>query len=159
MTSAIFRLMSRVVLALVFLLGGASAGAQQGRSSDPKAFVLEAGSGSLGSLVGRGLIGLSNKCGVEDLACILLKVGAGGALGAVGATIGTSLAARSMNSPRSVAGAALGAVVGTGVGLGFHWLLNRSSDRNLGDKIVVPIFVVSQGIFAALGSRALGSRR
>jgi hypothetical protein len=64
-----------------------------------------------------------------------------------------------MHSPRSAGGAALGAVVGTGVGLGVHWLLNSNSDRNLGDKIVVPIFVLSQGVFATLGSRALARER
>ena len=29
--------------------------------------------------------------------------------------------------------------------------------RNLGDAVTVPIFVVSQGVFAALGSRLLGA--
>jgi hypothetical protein len=33
-----------------------------------------------------------------------------------------------------------GAVIGTGIGLGIHYLLNRESDRNLGDMITIPIF-------------------
>jgi hypothetical protein len=136
----------------------AAAQSSERRITDPKAFAIEAFSGSLGSLFGIGVVGLVSDCGVEDLGCLILSVGAGGVMGAVGATIGTSLAARATNSPRSITGAALGAVVGTGVGLGVHYLLNRMSDRNFDDAAaVVPIFVLSQGIVSALGSRLLGS--
>jgi len=127
------------------------------RITDPKAFAIEAFGGSFGSLVGIGVVGLVSDCDVEDLGCLILSVGAGGMMGAVGATIGTSLAARATNSPRSIPGAALGAVVGTGVGLGVHYLLNRATDRNFDDAAaVVPIFVLSQGIGSAIGSRLLG---
>jgi len=119
----------------------------------------EALGGSLGSLAGIAVVGLSAGCGHENLECVILRVGAGGAVGAVGATVGTELAARYTGSKRSVLGAALGAVVGTGVGLGIHALLNQNSDRNLGDPIVVPIFVIAQGAFAAIGSRVLGGAR
>lgn len=159
-TATRLRGLGRVALACAALLAAEPARAQSAeRTADPKAFVLETLAGSVGSLVGIGIVGLASNCGVDDLRCILLTVGAGGALGAVGATIGTSLAARATRSPRSVGGAALGAVVGTGVGLGVHWILNKNSDRNLGDKIVVPIFVLSQGVFATLGSRAIGRAR
>ena len=123
------------------------------------AFLVEALGGSLGSLAGIAVVGLSAGCGHENLECVILRVGAGGAVGAVGATVGTELAARYTGSKRSVLGAALGAVVGTGVGLGIHALLNQNSDRNLGDPIVVPIFVIAQGAFAAIGSRVLGGAR
>lgn len=101
------------------------------------AFVLEALGGSVGALAGIAIVGLSSTCGHEDLGCVIRRVGAGGVAGAVGA--------------------ALGAVVGTGVGLGVHYLFNRDSDRNLGDGVVVPIFVISQGTLSALGSRILGA--
>jgi hypothetical protein len=117
--------------------------------------VVEALGGSVGSLLGVGAIALTS-CHGDDLGCSIIRVGAGGVAGAVGATIGTTLAARYTNSRRSVVGAALGAVVGTGVGLGVHYAFNRNSDRNLGDAVVVPIFVLSQGTFAAIGSRMLG---
>ena len=128
------------------------------RPPDPGAFVLESAAGALGSLAGIGLVAAASHCDVEDLGCILKTVGAGGLLGVVGATIGTTIAAKQTGAPRSVGGAALGAVVGTGAGLGLHWLLNRASDRNLGDWVVVPIFTITQGTFAALGSRVLGRR-
>ena len=122
------------------------------------AFVLEALGGSLGSLVGIGVVGLTSRCGVDDLACGITSVGVGGVLGVVGATVGTVVVARFLDSPRSAVGAVLGAVVGTGIGLGVHYILNNNSDRNLGDAVVVPIFVLSQGVLAAAGSR-LGARR
>jgi hypothetical protein len=128
------------------------------RPPDPGAFVIEAAGGALGSLAGIGVVAGVSDCDVEDLGCLLKTVGAGGLLGVVGATIGTTIAAKQTGAPRSVGGAALGAVVGTGAGLGVHWLLNRASDRNLGDWVVVPIFTITQGTFAGLGSRLFGGR-
>ena len=120
------------------------------------AFALETLGGIAGSLAGMGIVAVVSNCDVEDLACTLLTVGAGGALSAVGAAVGTTLVARQTGSHRSIGGALGGSVVGTGVGLGVHYILNRESDRNLGDKIVVPIFALAQGIFAAWGSRLAG---
>ena len=121
------------------------------------AFALEALGGIAGSLAGMGITAVVSNCDVEDLACTILTVGAGGALSAIGAAAGTTLVARQTGSRRSIPGALAGSVVGTGVGLGVHYLLNRESDRNLGDKVVVPIFAIAQGVFAAWGSR-LGGR-
>ena len=130
-----------------------AAGAAANSSS---AFALEALGGVAGSLAGMGLTAAASNCDVEDLACIILTVGAGGALSAIGAAAGTTLVARQTGSRRSIPGALAGSVVGTGVGLGVHYLLNRESDRNLGDKVVVPIFAIAQGVFAAWGSRLAG---
>jgi hypothetical protein len=148
---------SMLICGAAGLLAIPRAQAQGVRPDSRGAFALEALGGAAGSLVGFGIVGLTANCGVEDLACVITTVGAGGALGALGATIGTSMVARSTGSRRSVAGAAVGSLVGTGVGLGVHWVLNRNSDRNLGDKIVLPIFVISQGVFAAMGSRLVGA--
>lgn len=132
---------------------------QSPRYRDPAAFSIEAAAGSVGSLVGIALVGLSHECGIDDLGCLLMKVGASGATGAIGATFATYAAAGYTRSPRSIGGAALGAVVGTGVGLGLHWILNHASDRNFDDPYaVVPIFTLSQGILTAAGSRLLGQR-
>ena len=131
-----------------------SAGRQSKR--DPGAYLLEALGGTAGSFVGMGLVGLVSNCGVDDLVCLLKTVGAGGVAGVVGATVGVSLVARATGSRRSIAGAALGAVVGTGLGVLIHIGLDRGTDRNLDDVIVIPIFTVSQGTIAALGSRLLG---
>jgi hypothetical protein len=120
------------------------------------AFALEALAGSVGSLAGMAAVGFTSDCGVDDLACVIQAIGAGGALGVVGATLGATLTARATGSDYSVLGAVLGGLVGTAVGLGVHWLFNQNSDRNLGEYETIPLFAVSQGIFAAMGSRALG---
>jgi hypothetical protein len=164
MIANIFRSCRRALACAAFAIIASDANAQQrsgtaARQSDPAAFLLESLGGSVGSLIGIGAVGLSSRCGVDDLGCLILKVGAGGVLGAIGATIGASLAARYTGSPRSAFGAALGAVAGTGVGLGIHYVLNNSSDRNFDDPgVVVPIFIISQGTFAAIGSRLLGAK-
>jgi hypothetical protein len=139
--------------------GGIEISRSSGWGSAPNSFLIEAVGGSVGSLVGIGLVGLVSHCDVEDLGCIITSVGAGGLVGAICATAGATIAARQTGSNRSVAGAAIGSIVGTGVGLGVHYLLNSGSDRNLGDAIVIPIFVVSQGTLAALGSRLMGSNQ
>jgi len=118
-------------------------------------FVVEALGGSIGSLAGIGAVALT-RCVGDDLGCSIIRIGAGGVAGAAGATLGTTLAANYTKSRRSVVGAALGAVVGTGVGLGVHYAFNRNSDRNLDNALIVPLFVLSQGTFAAIGSRLLG---
>lgn len=130
----------------------------RGRQSkrDPGAYFLEALGGTAGSFIGMGLVGFVSNCGVDDLVCLLKTVGAGGVAGVVGATVGVSLVARATGSRRSIPGAVLGAVVGTGLGVLIHIGLDRGTERNLDDVIVIPIFTVSQGTIAALGSRLLG---
>lgn len=87
-----------------------------------------------------------------------MRAGASGATGAVGASIATYAAARYTGSPRSFGAALLGAIVGTGVGLGVHRLLNKGTDRNLDGWVVVPIFTFARGITSASGSRVLVRR-
>jgi hypothetical protein len=125
-------------------------------ANGPASLAVEALAGSFGSAIGMGIVALAADCGFDDLGCEILSVGAGGIAGIVGATIGTAIAARQTGSSHSVLGAALGATVGTGVGLGIHYIFNRGTNRNLGMPVVVPIFVISQGTVAALGSRLLG---
>ena len=114
---------------------------------------LEVLGGSLGSAAGIGAILLISDCGADDLECDIVSASVAGAAGVLGATVGTTLVARQTGAQHSVAGAALGAILGTAVGLGVHYLFNRNSDRNLDDAIVLPIFAISQGFFAAIGGR------
>jgi hypothetical protein len=123
------------------------------RQTPRSSFALEALGGSVGSAAGIGAVLLLSDCGADDLACDIISVSVAGAAGVLGATIGTALVARQTHAKHSVAGATLGAILGTAVGLGVHYLLNSNSDRNLGDAIVVPIFAISQGFLAAIGGR------
>ena len=99
---------------------------------------------------------LASNCGIDDLACAIKTIGAGGLLGVVGATVGTSIAARHTGSPRSLLGGALGAAVGTAAGVGIHYVLTEGGGSNLGEFAVVPIVIASQALAAAIGSRLLG---
>ena len=138
----------------------AQAAAAPGIVSDsPSALVLEVVGASAGSFIGIGAVRLLKACGVDDMRCDFVMFGAEMVAGVAGATAGTMLTARYTGSRRSVGGATLGAALGTGVGLGVHYLLNNNSDRNLDDAVVIPIFAISQGVFAALGSRLLGAAR
>lgn len=145
---------ARVVFARDVAAHGGSRQSSRGDGSLP----VEMLAGVAGSLAGIAIVGLSADCGVDDLACIIQAVAGGGALGAAGATVAVVVAARMTGGSYSWAGAGLGALAGTAGGLGVHWLLNRGTDRNLGDRIVIPIFAVAQGVGAALGSRLLGGR-
>ena len=147
---------AKTAVVCVGLLGVPSAGAAQAERPAPDAgtIALMALGGSVGSLAGMGLVSVASDCGIDDLACTIVTVSAGGAAGALGAVVGTYLVARGARVRASALGAGLGAVLGTGVGLGVHYLLNRGTSRNFDTpSAVVPIFVLAQGIFAALGSQ------
>ncbi|HET9426133.1 MAG TPA: hypothetical protein VFO55_12230 [Gemmatimonadaceae bacterium] len=137
-----------------------TASAPAGPAADSRgAFVVEAAGGALGALAGIGAVLLTSRCDVEDLGCGIISIGSAGLVGVIGATAGTTLAARGTGSRSSIGGAIAGSVLGTGVSLGVHYLLNRNSDRNVGDAITLPIFVIGQGVGAALGSRVIGAAR
>ena len=71
----------------------------------PGALVLESVGASAGSFIGIGAVMLLSECGVDDLGCEILTVGAAGLAGIAGATIGTMLTARFTGSRRSAGGA------------------------------------------------------
>lgn len=131
-------------------------GHEQRQTSSGEAFFIEAAGGVLGSGVGAGIVLLSTSCGGDDLGCGILKIGSAGLVGAIGATVGTTLAARHTGSRRSAVGAALGAVVGTGAGLTIQYFVTRGRASTLGDRTAAPIIIVSQGIVSAIGSRLVG---
>lgn len=155
-----------IALCLVLACGAAPLAAQ-GAASAPRgvapdsrsALLLEALAGTSGAAIGIATVALLSRCGIDDLGCDILTAGAAGVAGVAGATVGTMLAARYIGSRRSAGGAALGALVGTAVGLGIHYAVNRNSDRNIGDPGVYVIFALTQGISAALGSRIIGAAR
>ena len=130
--------------------------ARDSSTSSGEAFLVESAGGMLGSAVGIGVVALSTSCGGDDLGCGILKVGSAGIVGAIGATIGTTLAARHTGSRRSVLGAALGAVVGTGAGVTIHYFLTRAGGSTVGDRAAIAAVILSQGLTSAAGSRLLG---
>ena len=114
--------------------------------------------GTLGSAAGMTGVFVLVDCGVEDLACGIRRAALAGVAGVATSTAAVVATARATRTAYSTPGAFAGALIGTGVGLGLHALINRNSDRNIGDYITLPIFALSQGTLAALGSRLIASR-
>ena len=160
----------RPVRTIAFLLAAAVGAAPLAAQAEPtqqravapdsrSALLLESVGAIAGSAVGIGGVALLSRCGIDDLGCDIATAAVAGVAGVAGAVVGTVATARYTGSRRSAGGAALGALLGTGVGLGIHYALNRNSDRNIGDAGVYPIFALSQGLFAALGSRLVGAAK
>ena len=139
-------------------LRGASSGAIVAQSPSSGSLPLEMLAGSAAAGVAYAVAVYSVDCGVDDLACGILRAGGAGLLGAVFSATAVNMVARRTGAPHSWWGAGLGSLIGLPVGLGVHYLINRNSDRNLDDAIVIPIFAISQGVFATLGSRAAATR-
>jgi hypothetical protein len=157
-TTFLIAMRAHLVLLLTCLVSplGAQTPRAQTHAATDGSLALKMLGASLGSAAGIGVVLAASNCGSDDLGCGILSTGGAGVLGIVGAALGATLVASHTGAPRSVGGAIAGGLVGTGVGLGVHYLLDRNSDRNLGDPVTIPIFAISQGVFAALGSRLIG---
>ena len=111
--------------------------------------------GTLGSVAGVALgLAITNDCsGEDDVVCALQSLSVTGALGAVGATAGVTVAGRPASQQPSVLGSFLGAAVGTAAGIGLHHLITEEMDQGLGKAGSFALFTISQGTFAAIGGR------
>jgi hypothetical protein len=111
--------------------------------------------GTLGSVVGVaiGLAATDDCTGEDDVVCALQSLSITGALGAVGATAGVTVAGRPAVERPSVLGSFLGAAVGTVAGIGLHHLITEEMDQRLNKAGSFALFTISQGTFAALGGR------
>ena len=158
------RIIFGATIGIVSMFAISSAGCQS-RASDRSVQSRRTGNvgmtvlaGTLGSAAGISSVFILVDCGVEDLGCGIRRAAIAGVAGVVTSTVAVVLSARATRTPYSAPGAFAGALVGTGVGLGLHALINRNSDRNIGDYITLPIFALSQGTLAALGSRLKAAR-
>lgn len=133
--------------------------AQHSGSRTPAhAFAIEAAGGTLGSLIGFGAVLLGeDDCGVEDLGCHIENAFLGIALGTLGSAAGSYVAGRAFDTRPSGAGATLGAVVGAAAGLGAWHLFTEELDFVNSTETAVVFYALTQGIFAALGSRLVRS--
>ncbi|MDB4908880.1 MAG: hypothetical protein JWO05_3664 [Gemmatimonadetes bacterium] len=116
--------------------------------------------GAAGSLAGIGAVMLTVHCTSRDNdeACGISRILGAGAAGIAGSVVAVALFSSRAGVSRSAAGALLGSTLGTALALGAHYALNHDSARNLGDTAVIPLFVIGQGVGAALGSRAFARR-
>jgi outer membrane lipoprotein SlyB len=109
----------------------------------------------LGIAFGRA-VARPNDCPSEDdVACALQRLGITGIVGIAGATLGTAVAGRLGGSDPSTIGAFLGAVAGAAAGIGLEHLITEQMGltASFGGAGTVVLFSVTQGIFAAAGSR------
>jgi hypothetical protein len=122
--------------------------------SGGSAFGVEFLGGSVGALAGGAIIWFAREeCDVEATVCILESLAVAGIGTIVGATAGTYLAGKAADTQPSLFGAGLGAVLGLAAGVGVVKLLDEADVR--GEYIPIIALTVTEGAFAALGSRLL----
>ena len=151
-----------VAVIVVSPLAAVASGAQQVRQVGFRAFAIEAGGGTVGS-IGGVLAGLAiarpDRCDVEDLKCTLAGLGVGGIGGTIGATLGAVVAGRAGGTQPSAPGAFVGAVAGAFAGVGVVYLLIEEANLRLGKPVTVLAFSLTQGVLTAAGSQIGGSLR
>ena len=126
------------------------------RVEGPRAFAIEAAGGAVGGAIGFSLGAWATKsCDVEDTRC-LLKGLAGTLVASVAAsTAGTEIAGRAADTGPSVLGAFLGSAVGMGAALGLQHLISEEAGIRTGFMGTLILVAVTEGAFAAAGSRLL----
>jgi hypothetical protein len=111
--------------------------------------------GVLGSVVGLGA-GLAivgpQRCGQDDVGCIVSRLGIAGLFTVAGAAGGAFWGGRRVEPQPSALGAVLGAAAGAGLGLGLWKLLDEAGYGGDGWTAAVT-FTVPQGVLAGVGTR------
>jgi hypothetical protein len=135
------------------LVTGSNAQAQR---SFGAAFGIEAVGGSVGAAAGLGLgllIVRPDRCGSDDIVCILERLSVSGVTTAAGSTVGVWIAGRRHDTQPSLVGAVIGSLAGVAAGVGMLKLLEESTT---GDPDPVPAFIgfsVTTGVVTAAFSR------
>src|SRR5688500_1906284 len=130
----------------------ASAATQQSSSAS---FAYEALGGIAGSLAGFGLgyALFSDDCEGDDITCELESAGMTIVISAAAATAGSHLAGRAFDTNPSLAGAALGSVIGAVAGVGAWHLVTEDLDIVSGVVPAALTYSIVHGVLTALGSR------
>jgi hypothetical protein len=155
------RSLSRTWVAILLVLTGLAPGALAAQRSRPpgEAFAIEAGGATAGSIIAvvaahQVANRIHGACPVEDLGCLIRRIGLTGAASVAGAAGGGYLAGRIAETRPSGAGSVLGAVVGVAAGAGALHLIGENLDIHARPALAVTYAVV-QGLSTALLSRAL----
>lgn len=146
-----------VLLAILVVAPGALA-AQRSRPAG-ESFAIEAAGATAGSLIA--VVAshqLANRihgaCPVEDLGCLIRRIGLTGAASVAGAAGGGYLAGRIGDTRPSGPGSVLGAAVGVAAGAGALHLIGENLDIHSRPTLAITYAIV-QGLSTALVSRAL----
>ena len=132
-----------------------------GQQAAATAFRHEATGGVIGSAIGFGgslFVASRRNCG-EDLGCSLGRVATALALGTAGAALGTHLAGRLAETNPSLAGSLIGATAGGVAAIAVDHLLTEEANLDLSRVVRAATVAVTQGLFAAAGSRIAASAR
>jgi hypothetical protein len=154
----------RIVVASIsasLLFGAAGVqplGAQRMRPA-AQAFAIEASGATAGSLIAVvAAHQLANRvrgvCPVEDLGCLIKRIGLMGSASVVGAAGGGYLSGRVADTRPSGVGSVLGAAVGVAAGAGVLHLMGENLDIHSRPALAVTYALV-QGLSTALVSRAM----
>jgi hypothetical protein len=146
------------VLFAVLALAPGELAAQRSRPAG-QAFAIEAAGATAGSLIAvvaahQVANRVNGACPVEDLGCLIRRIGLTGAASVAGAAGGGYLAGRIADTRPSGPGSVLGAVVGVAAGAGALHLIGENLDIHARPTLAITYAVV-QGLSTALLSRAL----
>lgn len=146
------------VLLAVVAVAPAEVAAQRSRPAG-EAFAIEATGATAGSLLAvvaahQVANRIHGACPVEDLGCLIRRIGLTGAASVAGAAGGGYVTGRIGGTHPSGAGSVLGAVVGVGAGAGALHLIGENLDIHSRPTLAITYAVV-QGLSTALLSRAL----
>ena len=151
----------RSLLGVAALVAGLAPEALRAQGARPagQAFAIEAAGATAGSLITVvATHQIANRtrgaCPVEDLGCLIQRIGLTGATSVAGAAGGGYLAGRLAGTRPSGAGSVLGAVAGVAAGAGALHLAAGNLDIHSRPGIAV-IYAVVQGVSTALVSRAM----
>ena len=136
--------------------------AQSNGVSGTRAFAAESAGGVLGSVAGA-IAGLAisrpDRCGVDDLACTIKGLGVAGVGSVIGATAGTIIGGRSIGSRPSGLGAFAGSLAGAVAGVALVHAMTEEANLKLEKPATIAVYSLTQGMFAAIGSRIVASLR
>ena len=125
--------------------------------SSGAAFAYEALGGAAGSIAGfaLGYALLADNCDTEELTCLLESAALTLVVSAVGATAGSHLTGRALDTDPSLVGGVIGSVAGVVAGIGAWHLVTEDLDI-VNDRVPAVItYAVVHGAVTALGSRLI----
>lgn len=126
------------------------------RQARGAAFPIELAGATAGSLAGLGLgmlVASPDDCDNEDLACILRSIGVVGVFTIAGAPAGAMLLGDWADTRPSLAGAAIGSLLGAAAGAGLLRLTEEVDDDPFPILYSVIVYTGAHGLLTAVGSR------
>lgn len=155
-------LSNRVLSMLAAVMVATSAAAPAQEAEPAGAYAIEAAGATLGSAAGlaAGLaLSRPDRCGQDDVACIVQGLGAAALVSAAAAPLGVHVAGKVGETRPSLVGAAAGSVAGVAAAAGILKLLEEADAWGAEGIPAAVVYSVTHGVLTALGSRIGASLR